>query len=210
MSKVTCKVCGNPEAEGSHDDWGDFIVSCYPCRLKSLQFDTIEKFKGQFKGITYTGEVLWDKQERESIVNVNIEKPDVIIKVQEDSYKSAIQETKRLINEHFEKSKKKDSKTFILIRIGSEDDYTISEYYQDYEDENENLWISCYDEETTIEEVVDIPGVWNAGDKYYVAVETKEDLYNSPVNEELKNLPMEVLRNAQKFVAKRVKDLGYK
>jgi hypothetical protein len=165
----------------------------------------IDEFEGEYKGIPYDGNIFWDTEEHISICKVYPIGIGRYVLIQRDSFKSAIWETERAIDQHIEDSKKKDSKTFILIRIGSETDYSVSEFYQDLEEEN--LWISCCDEGSSMEEVVDIPGIWNYEDICYVAVETSEDMLNKPIPEELKNLPMEVLKNAQKFVAKRVKEI---
>jgi hypothetical protein len=169
------------------------------------RYTTIDEFEGEYKGIPYDGNILWDTEEHISICKVYPIGIGRYVLIQRDSFKSAIWETERAIDQHIEDSKKKDSKTFILIRIGSETDYSVSEFYQDLEEEN--LWISCCDEGSSMEEVVDIPGVWNVGDEYYVAVEANKDLFNSPISEDIKNLPIEVLKNAQKFVTKRVKEI---
>ena len=170
------------------------------------RYTVIDKFEGEFKGFSYTGEVFWDKENRRSFCNIYPQGLGYGT-IQRDTYSQAIWEVERVINKYIEDSKIKDSKLFILIRIGREDDYEIGSYYQDLEEFGEEQWICLNNEDCVMSEIESIPGVWTEGENFYVAVQTNEDLYNSPVNEELKNLPMEVLKNAQKFVAKRVKEI---
>jgi predicted phosphoadenosine phosphosulfate sulfurtransferase len=173
-------------------------------RIEMGKCTVIDEFEGEFKGFSYTGEVFWDKENKRSFCKIYPQGLDHST-IQRDTYTQAIWEVEKLINDHLEESKKEEAQTFVLIGIGSEDAYEISEYYQDLEEFSETDWVSSWDDTCVMQEFY--PGIWYFDDKWYVAIKADKGLYNKPISEELKNLPMEVLRNAQKFVAKRVKEI---